>query len=173
MVGLCVTCTHPLHEEVYLILGRCAGCRVVHRVLHVSRLYVEVGELRLEPVHDCRYLFQVHCAHGDVHALHDFAHRARYAAHGDCSLDARGDGIDAAAQAEQVEALVLFPDGVCSVDLCALLVALCECLLQLVELLLLVLARLGRLLGELFRRELEREQRVCNGGGSESDEMRG
>ncbi|KAL7282542.1 hypothetical protein ACG7TL_004013 [Trametes sanguinea] len=45
-----------LHERVDLVLRRGDGGRVRHRLLHVGRLHVEVRELRLELVHDHRYL---------------------------------------------------------------------------------------------------------------------
>ena len=43
---------HLAHERVYLVLRRRHGSRRAHRVFHIRRLYVEVGELRLKFVHD-------------------------------------------------------------------------------------------------------------------------
>lgn len=73
-------------------------------------------------------LFEIHGFHGLVHALDDVHHAPRDLAHGDGGLHAAGDGIDAAPEAEEVEALVLLADGVLRVDLGDVAVALLDCL---------------------------------------------
>lgn len=49
-------------------------------------------------------------------------------AHGDGGLNARGDGIDAGAESEEVELFILFTDGVLGVDLGDVVVILLDCL---------------------------------------------
>ena len=73
-------------------------------------------------------LFEVHGAHGALHAFYDSGHGAGDLAHGDGGLDARGDGIDAGAEAEEVEFLVLLADGVLGVDFGDVRVVLLYCL---------------------------------------------
>lgn len=63
------------------------------------------------------YLFQIHGAHGAFHAFYDAGHGAGDLAHGDGCLDPGCDGVDAAAESEEVEFLVLLTDGILGVYL--------------------------------------------------------
>lgn len=63
------------------------------------------------------HFFKIHRLHGAVHALDHARHAAGDLPHGDGGLHSAGDGVDARAQAEEVELLVLLADGVLGVDL--------------------------------------------------------
>lgn len=63
------------------------------------------------------YLFQIHGAHGAFHTFDDAGHGAGDLAHGDGCLDPGSDGVDAAAESEEVEFLVLLADGILGVYL--------------------------------------------------------
>lgn len=124
------------------------------------------------------HLLQVHTLHRPVHALDHIRHAARDLPHRDSRLHARAHGIDARGQAQQVQILILLPNGILGVDLRNVRVALLDrldglsdmlvrlrsewaCvrgvyLLQLRLLRLLVLRRLRRLSVQLLRRELPR-----------------
>lgn len=63
------------------------------------------------------YFFEIHGLHGAVHALDHARHAACDLPHRDGGLHPARDGVDARAQAQEVELLVLLADGVLGVDL--------------------------------------------------------
>lgn len=139
----CAKQAHLLHEQINLILRHRDSCRVLHRILHIARLHIEICELLLELVHDRADLLQIHSAHCNVHALDNLAHASRDRAHRHSSLHSRRDGVYPRREPEQVQALVLFADSICGIDLCAVIIAFSESFLELVYFLLLVLCCLG------------------------------
>ena len=119
---------HLIHQAIHILLRRPHGCGARRRILVVSRRDIQVLKLRLKPIHDGADLLKVHGFHGRVHALDDVGHGAGDLAHGDGGLDARGDGVNAGAEAEEVEFLVLFADGILGVDFGNVRVVLLDCL---------------------------------------------
>ena len=71
---------------------------------------------------------EVHALHRLVHALHHGRHVPRHLPHGHGGLDPAGNRVDPACEAQEVQGLVLLPDGVRGVYPRAIVVALLQSL---------------------------------------------
>ena len=90
--------------------------------IYGSRQLSSLPEMRDESKRE--YLLQVHRLHRDIHALDHVAHALRNLPHRDRGLHPARHRIYPRGQFEEVELFVLFPDGVLSVDLRDVAVAL-------------------------------------------------
>lgn len=174
-------------QSVDVFLRRTDGRGGRGSVLVIAGRDVEIFELSLEFVHDCRdlvprepgeprqrlgkkasrnekkesrvegdktNLLQIHGLHRAIHALDHAHHAPRHLPHGHGGLHPAGNGVDPAAQPQQVQPLVLLPDGVLRVDLGDVRVVLLDGFLELVLLGRFVAAGFDGLAVELFGGEL-------------------
>lgn len=62
------------------------------------------------------YLLQIHRLHGLIHPLDHIRHTPRNLPHRNRRLHPRADGIDPRRESQQIQSLVLLPDGILRVN---------------------------------------------------------
>mmetsp|Transcript_27259 Transcript_27259/g.62927 ORF Transcript_27259/g.62927 Transcript_27259/m.62927 type:complete len:235 (+) Transcript_27259:99-803(+) len=121
------------NEFVHLFGRRRRGRGGVHGPLHVLRLDVQIFKLRFKLVHDGAQLFDIHARQRLVHPLDDALHARADLIHPDGRFDARTTRVESGRHAQMIEGLILFPNGILTVDFGTLVVALFNGLFQLAQ----------------------------------------